>query len=52
VLLRQPELDVDATAREVIAGWRATAKIKADPAHYAEARKSTSCDFGPVRVFA
>jgi hypothetical protein len=46
------ELDVDATSQEVIAGWRATARIKADPAHYAEARKSTTGDFGPVQVFA
>lgn len=44
------ELDVDATSQEVIAGWRATARIKADPAHYAEARKATSGDFGPVQV--
>ncbi|MEV4805778.1 DUF6247 family protein [Nonomuraea sp. NPDC049421] len=29
------ELDVDATSQEVIAGWRATARIKADPAQYA-----------------
>ncbi|MBT2231798.1 hypothetical protein KLK06_38730 [Nonomuraea sp. NEAU-A123] len=46
------ELDVDATTQEVIAGWRATARIKADPAHYAEARKATSGDFGPVQVSA
>ena len=45
------ELDVDATTREVVAGWRATARIKADPAHHAEARKPTSGDFGPVQVF-
>lgn len=44
------ELDVDATTREVIAGWRATARIKADPAQYAEARRSTSGDFGAVQV--
>ncbi|WP_433419008.1 hypothetical protein ACQP1V_04445 [Microtetraspora malaysiensis] len=44
------ELDVDATAQEVIAGWRATARIKADPAHYAHAREMTSGDFGPVEV--
>lgn len=46
------ELDVDATTQEVIAGWRATARIKADPAQYAEARKATSGDFGPVQVSA
>ncbi|MGI5485329.1 hypothetical protein [Microtetraspora malaysiensis] len=44
------ELDVDATAQEVIAGWRATARIKVDPAHYAQARGATSGDFGPVEV--
>ncbi|MCA2186157.1 hypothetical protein [Nonomuraea cavernae] len=46
------ELDVDATTQDVIAGWRATARIKADPAQYAEARKATSGDFGPVQVSA
>ncbi|GAA4203758.1 hypothetical protein [Microbispora amethystogenes] len=44
------ELDVDATTQEVIAGWRATARIKADPAHYAQACEATSGDFGPVDV--
>ncbi|MFB4289059.1 hypothetical protein ACBI99_15560 [Nonomuraea sp. ATR24] len=48
----EAEPDVDATSQEVIAGWRATARIKADPAHYAEARKGTSGDFGPVQVSA
>lgn len=43
------ELDVDATTQEVISGWRATARIKADPALYAEARKPTSGDFGAPR---
>lgn len=46
------ELDVDATTQEVIAGWRATARIKADPVQHAEARKATSGDFGPVQVSA
>ncbi len=46
------ELDVDATIHEVIAGWRATARIKADPARYVEARKPTSGDFGSVQVSA
>lgn len=46
------ELDVDATTAEVIAGWRATARIKADPERYAEARKPSSGDFGPVEVSA
>ncbi|MFI7438592.1 hypothetical protein [Nonomuraea indica] len=44
------ELDVDDTAQEVIAGWRATARIKASPADYAAARQGTSGDFGPVQV--
>ncbi|YCK32968.1 hypothetical protein ACNF49_02350 [Actinomadura sp. ATCC 39365] len=44
------ELDVDATSQEVIGAWRATARFKADPAHYAETRKATSGDFGPVQV--
>jgi hypothetical protein len=44
------ELDLDANAQEVIAGWRATARIKADPAHYDEALRPTSGDFGPVEV--
>ncbi|MEU4511935.1 hypothetical protein AB0K40_17045 [Nonomuraea bangladeshensis] len=44
------ELDVDTTTQEVIAGWRATARIKADPEHYAEALKPTAGDFGPVEM--
>ncbi len=44
------ELDLDSRAEEVIVGWRATARIKADPAEYADARKPTSGDFGPVEV--
>ncbi|MEV4080442.1 hypothetical protein ACGFJC_50745 [Nonomuraea fuscirosea] len=46
------ELDIDVTTREVIAGWRATARIKADPAQYAEARNPTTGDFGSVEVTA
>ncbi|WP_068921932.1 hypothetical protein [Planobispora rosea] len=46
------ELEVDTTAQEVIAGWRATVRIKADPVRYAQARKATSGDFGPVEVTA
>ncbi|MEV4357157.1 hypothetical protein [Nonomuraea sp. NPDC049625] len=46
------ELEVDTTTQEVIAGWRATARIKADPARYAEARKAITGDFGPVEVLA
>jgi transcriptional regulator with XRE-family HTH domain len=48
----EAELDVDVTTQEVIAGWRATVRIKADPAQYAEARRPTSGDFGPVQVTA
>jgi hypothetical protein len=44
------ELDVDAAVQEVIAGWRATARVKADPAAYREARMPTSGDFGSVDV--
>ncbi|WP_260615674.1 hypothetical protein [Microbispora sp. KK1-11] len=44
------ELDVDATTQEVIAGWRATARIKADPGHYAQAREATSGDFAPAAL--
>jgi hypothetical protein len=44
------ELDLDANAQEVITGWRATARIKADPAQYEEALQPTSGDFGPVEV--
>lgn len=44
------ELAIDDTVGEVIAGWRATARIKADPAQYAQARKPTEGDFGPVQV--
>jgi hypothetical protein len=42
------ELGIDATAREVIAGWRATARIKADKRLYAQALEPTEGDFGPV----
>ncbi|MFC5832834.1 hypothetical protein [Nonomuraea insulae] len=40
----------DAAQPEVISGWRATARIKADPALYAEARKPTSGDCGTVNI--
>lgn len=46
------ELDIDATAREVIAGWRATARIKADKTQYAQALTPTEGDFGPVEALA
>jgi hypothetical protein len=44
------ELSLDASAHEVIAGWRATARIKADPAQYEKAMRPTAGDFGPVDV--
>jgi hypothetical protein len=46
------ELDVDANPHEVIAGWRATARIKADRSEYARALQETVGDFGPVEVEA
>jgi hypothetical protein len=46
------ELDADSTAQEVIAGWRATARIKADPAAHREASTPTDGDHGPVTVTA
>ncbi|WP_324787457.1 prevent-host-death family protein [Streptomyces sp. H51] len=42
------ELDADVTTQEVIAGWRATARIKADPSAYRDAKTPTSGDFGSV----
>ncbi|MGH3313422.1 MAG: prevent-host-death family protein [Streptomyces sp.] len=44
------ELGVDGTAQEVISGWRATARIKADPEAYQEARRPTEGDFGRVEL--
>lgn len=44
------ELDVDANVNEVIAGWRATARIKADKGQYTQALGETSGDLGPVEV--
>lgn len=44
------ELNIDSTAHEVIVGWRATARIKADPEQYEAAKKPTTGDFGPVEV--
>lgn len=46
------ELEVDANAHEVVAGWRATARIKADRSGYTRALEVTSGDFGPVEVDA
>ncbi|MGN6680687.1 MAG: hypothetical protein ACTHKL_23240 [Streptosporangiaceae bacterium] len=44
------ELTIDGNAREVIAGWRATARIKADRSQHASALRPTEGDFGPVEV--
>ncbi|GAA4372158.1 hypothetical protein GCM10023088_25490 [Actinomadura verrucosospora] len=44
------ELDLDTSLNEVVAGWRATARIKADPEQHEEAVRPTSGDFGPVEV--
>lgn len=44
------ELDVDANVNEVVAGWRATARIKADKSQYARALRETSGDLGTVEV--
>jgi hypothetical protein len=37
---------------ELIAGWRATARIKADKMQYARALAPTEGDFGPAEVIA
>jgi hypothetical protein len=42
------ELTIDRNAHEVIAGWRATARIKADPGQYKQALAPTEGDFGPA----
>jgi hypothetical protein len=44
------ELGIEVTAREVIIGWRATARIKADPGLYAQALTPTEGDYGPVEA--
>lgn len=44
------ELDLDASINEVISGWRATARIKADPQQHADAVRPTGGDFGQVEV--
>jgi hypothetical protein len=46
------ELVIDSNAREVIAGWRATARIKADKPQYATALEPTEGGFGPAEVLA
>jgi hypothetical protein len=44
------ELTIDGNAREVIAGWRATARIKADKSQRTLALTPTAGDFGPVEA--
>jgi hypothetical protein len=44
------ELTIDRNAHEVIAGWRATARIKADKSQYEQALAPTEGDFGPVEA--
>ena len=44
------ELAIDRTAHEVIAGWRATARIKADEGLYRQALVPTQGDFGQVQA--
>jgi len=46
------ELGIEVTAREVIAGWRATTRITADPGMYARAAAPTEGDYGPVGAIA
>lgn len=44
------QLDLDTNAHEVIVGWRATARIKADKNGYAAALRATEGDLGSVEV--
>jgi hypothetical protein len=44
------ELTVDGNTHEVIAGWRATARIKADKRQHAQAIEATEGDFGPAEI--
>jgi hypothetical protein len=46
------ELTIDRNAHEVITGWRATARIKADKEHYARSLAPTEGDFGSAEVIA
>jgi len=48
----EAEPAIDGTAREVIAGWSATARIKADQSQHESALASTEGDFGPVAAIA
>jgi hypothetical protein len=45
---REPDVDANPREVEVVTGWRATARIKADKSGYARALLETSGDFGPV----
>jgi hypothetical protein len=49
-LMDAAELDVDTNVDEVVAGWRATARIKADKNQYAYALRETSGDLGRVEA--
>jgi hypothetical protein len=44
------ELSIDNAAQEVIEGWRATARIKADPELYRQALAPTEGDHGRVEI--
>jgi hypothetical protein len=44
------ELAVDGNTHEVVAGWRATARVKADKREYGRALAPTEGDFGPAEV--
>lgn len=44
------ELDAEASPEEVIAGWRATARIKSDAESYRDALGPTEGDYGPVEI--
>jgi hypothetical protein len=46
------ELVIDGNAREVVTGWRASARIKADKRLYTQALAPTQGDFGPVEARA
>lgn len=52
VLADAADLGADLAVRETLAGWRATARIKADPTAYREAKEPTRGDYGPVDVVA
>ena len=45
------ELATERTAHEVIADWRATARIKEEESLYPQALAATQGDFGPVHAF-